>query len=121
GAYSKDSNERNNDQKDYSEETKEISFDYHQPEFVEYDIFDLNSSSQIPLEGYFNGWQSTESMENPSALIYGEQLTDKSQNGKSTENLIDNSVLNRLQTTKNIENLKKVSDLDLVALMRLIT
>ncbi|KAF0476367.1 hypothetical protein F8M41_024415 [Gigaspora margarita] len=50
GAYSKDSNERNNDQKDYSEETKEISFDYHQPEFVEYDIFDLNSSSQIPLE-----------------------------------------------------------------------
>ncbi|CAG8599164.1 2278_t:CDS:2, partial [Gigaspora margarita] len=119
-AYSKDSN---NDQKDYSEETKEVLFDYQQPGFAEYDIFDLNSS-QFPLEGYFNGWQSAESVENPSALIYEEQLIDKSENGKSTENLIDNSVLNGLQTTKNIENSessKKVSNLDLAALMRLIT
>ncbi|KAF0544552.1 hypothetical protein F8M41_002697 [Gigaspora margarita] len=90
-AYPKDSSERNNDQIDYSERTKE---------------------------------QLAEHMENPSALIYGEQLTDKSENRKATENLIDNSVLNELQTmknTKNSESLKKAANLDLVELMRLIT
>ncbi|CAG8469775.1 37315_t:CDS:1 [Gigaspora margarita] len=110
---SKDSNERNNDQKDYSEETKGVLFDYYQPEFVGYDIFGLNSS-QFPI-GY-NEWPA-ESTDNPSAL----QLIDKSEDWNSTENLIDNSVPNGLQTTENLEFSKKVSNLDLAALMRLIT
>ncbi|CAG8760631.1 35316_t:CDS:1, partial [Racocetra persica] len=68
--------------------------------------------------------QSADHIGDPSALIYREQLTDKSEIGKSTSNLIDNSVLNELQTTKNIENSessKKAANLDLTELMRLIT
>ncbi|KAF0412038.1 hypothetical protein F8M41_008010 [Gigaspora margarita] len=119
-AYPKDSSERNNDQIDYSEGTKES---FYQPEFDEYDIFSLNST-QIPLESYFNEWQSADHHmgNNPSVLIYGEQLTDKSENGKSTANLIDNSVLNDLQTMKNIENSESSKKaLDLTELIKLIT
>ncbi|CAG8822266.1 37635_t:CDS:2, partial [Gigaspora margarita] len=100
-AYPKDSSERNIDQIDYSEENKEESF--YQPE----------ASLRMAVSRSYGN--------NPSVLIYGEQLTHKSENGKSTANLIDNSVLNNLQTIKNIENsesLKKA--LDLTELIKLI-
>ncbi|CAG8690427.1 7577_t:CDS:2, partial [Racocetra persica] len=84
-------------------------------------VFIPNNYSPVLVQN--NETQLADHMENPSALIYGEQLTDKSENGKSTANLIDNSVLNELQTTKNIENsesLKKAANLDLTELIRLI-
>ncbi|CAG8727775.1 36226_t:CDS:1 [Gigaspora margarita] len=112
--YSKDPNEKNN-------ETKEESFDY--PQYVEFDMFGLDPSGQIPSY-YLNGWPpSTENIDNSSALIYGEQFIDKSEkplySGMLTENLNNHTVLNE-KNTETSQSSKKVANLNFEALMKLI-
>ncbi|CAG8459236.1 3998_t:CDS:2 [Racocetra fulgida] len=136
--YSEELSEIINEQKTYSEKNNEVLFDYPQgfeqlfslPS--EYNIFGLESPNQFPLTGYsFDGWQSTENLENPTTLIYGEDPSELIYDENLTEKLVDHSVLMGMLSTENIENplipinssqsSEKLANLDRKSLMRLLT
>ncbi|CAG8694915.1 6860_t:CDS:2, partial [Cetraspora pellucida] len=102
--YSKKLSKINNYQKTYLEENKEVSLDYSQ-EFEqffslpsEYNIFGLELLNQFLLTGYsFDKWQSTKNLENLSALIYEEKLTETLENHSAL-------IYEEQSSTKKLEN-----------------